>query len=78
VPPASSRWRHSSAVAPFVYWAPFVYGVPFVYWVPFVLWGAVRLLGGARVRRWRGIDTVAPSPVEVMEALERGKAKPSD
>jgi hypothetical protein len=35
-------------------------------------------LGGARVRRWRGIDTVASSPVEAMEALESGKAKPSD
>jgi hypothetical protein len=35
-------------------------------------------LGGARVRRWRGIDSVASSPVEAMEALESGKAKPSD
>jgi hypothetical protein len=35
-------------------------------------------LGGAQVRRWRGNDTVAPSPVEVMEMLERGKTKPSD
>jgi hypothetical protein len=35
------------------------------------------------ILRWsypnlRGIDSVAPSPVEVMETLVRGKAKPSD
>jgi amino acid transporter len=44
--------------------------IGFIAVAPFVFWAA----------RWYnlrcGIDTVAPSPVEVMEALERGKARP--
>ena len=50
----------------------FVGAACFVAVAPFVYWAA------RGYNRWRGIDTVAPSPVEVMEALERGKAKPSD
>jgi amino acid transporter len=46
--------------------------VGFVAVAPFVYWAA----------RWynrrRGIEIVTTSPVEVMEALERGKAEPDD
>jgi prepilin signal peptidase PulO-like enzyme (type II secretory pathway) len=44
--------------------------IAFIAVAPLLYWAA----------RWYnrriGIDTVAPSPVEVMEALERGKARP--
>ena len=50
----------------------FVGAVCFIAVTPFTYWAA------RGYNRWRGNDTVAPSPVEVMEMLERGKAKPSD
>jgi amino acid transporter len=49
-----------------------VAAVGFIAVAPFVYWAA------RAYNRWRGIEAVASSPVEVMEALERGKAKRDD
>jgi len=49
-----------------------VAAVGFVAVAPFVYWAA------RAYNRWRGIEAVASSPVEVLEALERGKARPDD
>ena len=49
-----------------------VAAVGFVAVAPFVYWAA------RAYNQWRGIEAVTSSPVEVLEALERGKARPDD